>query len=122
MTTEHVQSPLLDRGPGGYSRLASGEAIWRCFLLPGPGSVAAIVMRPGLDVRPLDAAKSASERIWDGGTGLSRGHEVHSAMRLSEAARSRDARLHARTELPALAVGVAAYVSWVWKPHRDGRV
>jgi hypothetical protein len=53
---------------------------------------------------------------------LSRGHEVHPAMRLSEAARSRHVGLHARPELPALAAGVAAYVRSLWKSQRYGRV
>jgi hypothetical protein len=42
---------------------------------------------------------------------LSRGHEVHQAMRLLEAARPRHASQHARTELPPFAPRVEANVS-----------
>ena len=53
---------------------------------------------------------------------LSRGHEVNAPMRLSQAARSRHAGLHARPELPAVAPGVAPHVSGLRKSPGNSRV
>jgi hypothetical protein len=52
---------------------------------------------------------------------LSRGHEVHEAVRLSEAARSGDAGLYARAEFSAFTVRVAR-VTVVFEPPNNRQV
>jgi hypothetical protein len=47
-------------------------------------------------------------------------HEVHAALRLSQAAGPGDVGCDARAEFPAITVGVAPHVSGLWESEGDG--